>query len=126
VELLERVVGQDRGAHPVGDLQQEAVAPAERAGGRRDDLARGLGLLERLPLGLVDAVAERGVDDDDDLVVGVLGEPSAHGFVELGQAGRRASLGGEVRAVDDDGAALHVRISQAFGEVAGREWWPVR
>ena len=101
MELLEGVVGQHVGADPVGDAQEEAVAPADGAGRRRHDLAGLLGLLEDLPLRLVDPVPERRVDDDDDLVVGALRVEGPYGLVELGQARCVAALGGQVRPVDD-------------------------
>src|SRR5207237_4622235 len=101
-ELLERVVGEHGGADTVGDLEQELVAPADCARGRRHELAGRLPLLEGPALGGVDAVAEGGVDDDDQLGVGTLLLEGADGLVELGQAGLRPTLGGDVRAVDDD------------------------
>ena len=87
---------------PVGDLEDERVAPSDGTGRRRDELAGEDGLLVLGPLGRVDAVAERGVDDDGEVVGGMFGEESAHRFVELLQAGSDAAFGGDVRAVDDD------------------------
>ena len=55
-----------------------------------------------LDLGGIDPVAERGVDDDGDHVVGILGHELAHGLVELGQARHGPAFGGDVGAVDDD------------------------
>jgi hypothetical protein len=102
VELLERVVGEDGGAHLLGDAEQEGVAPPDGTGRRRHQLVVRHRLLERHSLRLVDAVAEGGVHDDGHHVVGVLTPVLAHSFVELGQAGHRAALGGDVGAVDDD------------------------
>ena len=53
-------------------------------------------------------MAEGGVDDDGHLGVGILVEEGQHSLVELGQAGRRAALGRDVGAVDDDAAGGHV------------------
>ncbi len=61
-------------------------------------------------LARVDAVAERGVDDDGDDVVGVLLHEGEHGFVELLEARHRPPFGGEVRAVDDD-VSWHTGLS---------------
>src|SRR5207253_9808960 len=60
VVLLERVVGQHDRAGAIGDLEQEAVAPADGTGGRRDHLPRRPGALELLPLALLDAIREGG------------------------------------------------------------------
>ena len=96
MELLEGVVGQHGRSRAVGDLQEEPVTTPDCASGRRDKLPGRLGLLERPALRLVDAVAERGVDDDDDLVAAVFGLIGAHGFVELGEARQRTTLGCDV------------------------------
>ena len=102
VELLERVVRQDGAAGAVRDLQQEPVAAPDRAGRRRDDLARGLGLRERGALGRVDAVLEARVDDDGRDGAGVLAVERGDGFLELGEAGLGAALGRQVGAVDHE------------------------
>ena len=87
MELLERVVRQDDGVDLVGDLQHEGVAPPDGAGRRADQFAGQHRLFVRVGLGGVDAVAEGGVDDDGQLVGGVLGEEGTDGFVELVEAG---------------------------------------
>ena len=58
-------------------------------------------------------MAERGVHDDRDDVVRVLGEERADGLVELLQARRGPALGRDVGAVDDDVVRTHVAHSQA-------------
>ena len=110
VELLERVVGQDGGAGPAGDLQDEGVAPADGAGRRGDQLVGVDRVLVGLAFLAVDAVGERGVDHDGDVVGRVLLDERLHRLVELGEAGRVAALGGDVRTVDDDVCDLHVRL----------------
>ena len=75
--------------------------PTAPAGGRHD-LVRDLGLRERGSLRRVDAVLEAGVDDDGHLRSGVLPAEGGHGLAELGEARLRASLGGEVGAVDHE------------------------
>ncbi len=97
-ESFERTVP----ARAVRDLQQEPVAATDRARGRRDDLARGLGLGERGPLGRVDAVLEARVDDDGRDRAGVLGVERRDRLLQLGEARLGASLGGEVRSVDHE------------------------
>ena len=58
----------------------------------------------------VDPMAERGVHDDGDDVVGVLLHEREDGFVELLEARQRSPFGGEVRAVDDD-VSWHTGLS---------------
>ena len=100
MELLERVVGEDGGTGSVGDLQEEAVAPTDRAGRGRDDRACELGLLVLLALGVIDSVPERCVDNDDHIVARVLVAKCAHRAVQLSQARLRSALGGQVGPVD--------------------------
>jgi len=69
MELLERVVGEDHGTDLVGDAEQEGVTPANRTGGRRDDVTIALGLLEKLMLFCWDAMAKGRVYYDRDDVV---------------------------------------------------------
>jgi hypothetical protein len=99
VELLERVVGQDGGVGPVGDLEDEGVAAADRPGRRGDDLARVDRGLVGVPLVAGDAVGERGVDDDGHDLRVVLAHVRLHGFVELRKAGRFPPFGRDVGAV---------------------------
>ena len=101
VELLERVVRQDRGAGLVGDLQDEAVASADGPGRRGDQLVVGDRFLVGLALAGVDPVREGGVDDDRDDLGVVLVDEGPHRLVELGEAGGVPPLGGDVGAVDD-------------------------
>ncbi len=102
VELLERVVGEDRSTDLVGHLEDEGVASSDDAGGRDDDLSRLDGLLELRLLVVVDAVGERRVDDHRDRLVRALAHDGANGFVELGEAGEIAALGGDVGAIDNE------------------------
>jgi hypothetical protein len=101
VELLERVVGQDRRLGPIGDLQDERIAPPDRPGRRGDDLARGHRVLVDLALAAGDAVRERRVDDDRHDLWPELGHEGLHRVVELRQAGELTTLSGDVRTVDD-------------------------
>jgi len=48
-------------------------------------------------------MAERGVDDDHDVVELPLGDEVTDRLVELAEARKRPSFGGDVRTVDDDG-----------------------
>ena len=102
VELLERVVREDRAAGAVRDLQQEAVTAPDRARGRRDDLTRRLGLRECGALGGVDAVLEARVHHDGRDRTGVLGAESGDRLLELGEARFGPPLGGEIRSVDHE------------------------
>ncbi len=102
VELLERVVGEDRGVRLLGDAQHECVAAADRAGGWCDEFVVGDALFELLGFLLVDAVAEGGVDHDGDRRVRVLVHERHHRLVQLGEARQRAPFGGDVGPVDHD------------------------
>ena len=83
VELLEGVVGQDGGASPFGDLEDEGITPAGGAGGWGDDLVGLDGLFVGFALGWVDAVTEAGVDNHSHPIGGVLGHEGLHRFIEL-------------------------------------------
>ncbi len=96
MELLEGVVGEHGGVSLLGDGEDECVATADRARRRGEQLVRRQRLVVHLALGRVDAVLERGIDDDDELVVGVLLQEGADRLVELGQAGQAAALGRDV------------------------------
>ena len=102
VELLVGVVGEDGGLDLVGDGEHERVAPADGPGGRCDELVVLDGGVELGHLPRVDAMAEGGVHDDRDDVVGVLLHEGQDGLVELLEARQRSPFGGEVGAVDDD------------------------
>ena len=102
MQLLERVVRQHVGVGVPRDLEDERVAATDRACGRRDELAGEDSLPRTRALVRVDAMTERRVDDHGDLLVAVLLDERANGFVELGEAGRGSSLGGDVRTIDDD------------------------
>ena len=86
MEFLEGVVGQNDGVDPVGDLQDERVTAANGSRRRRHQLGAGDGLIELGPFGLVDTVAEGGVDDHGEVPDVVLGDERLHCFVELGEA----------------------------------------
>src|SRR5262249_42164881 len=105
VELLERVIAEDRSRHLVGDAQHEGVTPADCACRWRYQLGIGLGLIERHLLGGIDAVTERGVDHDRDGDTGVLLHELAYRFVELRKTRRGPPLSGDVRSVEHDVAA---------------------
>ncbi len=102
MELLEGVVGQNLGADPFGDAEDEGISPADGAGRWGHQLAVGDGLVEDGTLAGVDAVTEGGIDHDDHLGVGKLGLKLADGVVELLEARGGTTLGRDVRAVDDD------------------------
>ena len=102
MELLERIVGKDGRAELVGDLENEGIAAADRAGGRGDDLAGKERLLEHGDVGRIDAIGERRVDDHQHVGAGVLFDERANGFVELGEARAGATFGRHIRAVDHD------------------------
>ena len=102
-ESFDRIVGPG----PTGDLEDEHVAAPDGARGRGDQLVGVDRVLVGLPLLALDAVGERGVDHDRDVVRRVLLDERLHGLVELGEAGRVAALGGDVRTVDDDVVDLH-------------------
>ena len=102
MQLLEGVVGEDRGIGLLGHSGDEGVAATDRTRGRGDDLAGEHRLLVGVALGRLDAVLERGVDDDGDLRAGVLLEEGPHGLVQLGEAREGPALGGDVGPIDDD------------------------
>ena len=102
VELLKRIVGEHDRPRPLGDAQHEGVAPPDGAGGRGHDLAVEHGFSQRLPFGLVDAVLEGRIDHDGDAAVGILLRIGGHSLIELLQARKRSSFGGEVRPVHHD------------------------
>ena len=122
VELLERVVRQDGGAGPAGDLQDEGVAATDRPGRRRDQLVGVDGVLVGLAFLAVDAVGERGVDDHGHVLGRVLLDERLHRLVELGEARERPALGGDVRSVDDDVGDRHVLVhsTKRTGRSEGR------
>ena len=89
--------------------EDERVAAADGAGRRRDELAGEDRLLERRraprsSMRWPNVASTMTVT----VCVPVLLEERAHGFVELGEAGRGPTFGGDVRSVDDDVHATHV------------------
>src|SRR6266511_4113144 len=64
-------------------------------------LAGGVRLLVDLLFAARDPVREAGVDDDGEDLRLVLADERLHGFVELGEARQVASLGRDVRPIDD-------------------------
>ena len=102
MELLERVVGEDHGAGALRDAQDEGIAPSDGPGRRGDHLAVEHRLAQRLAFGFVDAVLERGVDDDGDAAPRVFLRVGAHRLVELRQARERSSFRGQVGPVHDN------------------------
>src|SRR6266851_2203817 len=113
MELLERIVRQDRPCGLVRDAQEEGVAPPDRTGRRRDDLAGGLGLVEGLPLAGIDAMAERGIDHSRDDVVRILGDELPDSLIELRQAGGGTPLGRQVAPVDDNVPWCHGNLKSS-------------
>ncbi len=101
MELLERIVRQDRGVGLVGHLQDEGITAADGSGRRGQDLAVVAGALESLALTVVDAVRERGVDNDRDLSIGVLSLDGTNRLVELSEAWERPTFRRDVGSVDD-------------------------
>ena len=116
MELLERVVREDRGVGPVRDLEDEGVASPDHPRGWGDDLAGEDGLFVLGALGGVDAVAEGGIDHDGQVLGGVFLEEGPHRFVELGQAGKAAAFGRDVGPVDDDVREVHEVVSRKGGD----------
>ena len=110
VELLVRVVRQDGGLDLVGDREHEGVTAPDGPGRRGHELVVLDGGVELGHLPRVDPMAERGVHDDGDDVVGVLLHEREDGLVELLEARQRSPFGGEVRAVDDD-VSWHTGLS---------------
>jgi hypothetical protein len=74
-------------------------------------------------LAWIDAMAERGVDDDGEERGGMLGHEGLYGFDQLSEARHRPTLGREIRAIDHD-VLGHDDCSQppsrAFGVDASR------
>ena len=66
VELLERIVRQDRGVHLVGDAQHEGVATPDGAGRWGNEFVVVDGIIELGAFARVDAVAEGGVNHHGD------------------------------------------------------------
>ena len=108
MELLEGVVGEDESARLLGYPQNESVTTADRSGRRTHHLAVFDGLLERLHLGRVDPVTERGVDHNGHVLgceAPVLLEKGLDRFVQLRQAGLGATLGCKIGSIDHDAPA---------------------
>ena len=103
VELLERVVRQDRRLGLVGDGEHEGVAAADGAG-RRATPARCSRRRRRTPAPRAESMRWPNVASTTTVMTscGVLLEEGHDGLVELAQAGHGPPLGGDVRAVDDD------------------------
>ena len=118
VELLIAVVGENRALDLLRDAQDESVTATHRAGRRRDQFVVVDRLVEFGHFLLVDPVSERGVDDDRDQVLGVLGHERRHGIAELLEARLRPAFGGDVRTVDD-----HV-ASHGLSSQPSRGCWP--
>ena len=87
VELLERVVRQDRRPSFVRDSQYEGIPATDRSSRRCHEFVVRNRLIELGALGLVDAVAEGGVDHDGDQHPGILGHHGQHRLIQLHQAG---------------------------------------
>ena len=103
VELLERVVRQDRRLGLLGDAQHERVAAADRAGRRGDELVVGDRGVELLDL-RSSSIRCPNVASTTTVTAhaGVIGDVRVHGLVELGEARHRSTFGRDVRAVDHD------------------------
>ena len=107
MELLERIVREDDRVGLVGDLQDERVTPSDGPSRWRHQFAGQHGRFVLGPLGGVDAVPEGGIDDDGELIGGMLGQKGSDGFVELAEAGEGTTFGRDVRAVYDDVLGSH-------------------
>ena len=101
MQFLERIVGQHRGLHLVGDGQHEGVTSADRSGRRGDEFVVLDGLVEIGDLFGIDTVPEGGVDDHRDQVAGIFRDEGQDRFVQLSETRHRSPLGGEVRSVND-------------------------
>ena len=110
MELLERVVRDDGGIGPVGDLEDERVAAPYHSGRRGDDASVVDRLPRRSPLTVGDAMLERGVDDHRDVGEVILVTKCRHGLVELLQTRFRATFGRDVRSVDHGVRTLRHRV----------------
>ena len=102
MELLVAVVRKNGSTDLLSNAQDEAIASTDGSRRRCDQLVVLDRLVERLGLLGVDAMAEGGIHDDRDDVLGMIGHEGHHCFVQLLQAGLRTTLGGDVRTVDDD------------------------
>ena len=102
MELLERVVREDGRSGDSRDLKYERVAATDCTRGWRQQFAGEHCILVGRALGLIDAMRERRVDDDDDVVEGMLFEEVANRFVQLRERGRGATFCGDVGSVDDE------------------------
>lgn len=99
MEFLKRVVGHHQGARLLGDAQDESVPAPNRARRRRDHLAVLESLLECGHLRRVDPVTEGGVDHHRHIGGGeaaILLQKAPDGLVQLGQAGKGATLGSDI------------------------------
>ena len=133
VELLERIVGEDDRPGPLGDAQHEGVAAPDGAGRWGHDLAVEHRFAQRLAFGLVDTVLERRIDHDGDAAVGIFLRVRGHGFVELLQARKRSSFGGQVGPVHHDMVGFsqwHAATDRPAPTDAVRHFrwrdWPIR
>ena len=115
MELLKRVVTQDDRVDAVGNLQDERVATADRPRGWRHDIACHHVLVEFRALAGGHTVFETRVGHHDYLDVGILRDEGPDRFIELSQAGRDPSLGGEVGPVHD-----HPRLGLAGAHPTAR------
>ena len=98
--------GESRSADLLADYLDGSAFDVERyepEPGRASLVAR----LEQLALGLVDAMPERGVDDDRQRGMAVLIEERTNRLVELSEARRGTTFGRDVRAVHDDVVGGH-------------------
>ena len=102
MELLERVVGQDRRTGALGDLQHERVASSDCSGRWCQEFTSDRGFLVDLTLGGIDSVRKGCVHHDHDVVEVVLLGEVAHRFVELRERGRGATFGCNVGSVNDE------------------------
>ena len=108
VELLKRIVGEDRGARLVGDLENERVSPANGASRRRHQFTVDDARFELFAFAVIYAVPEGCVDHDGERDISVGIEKGAHGFIELSEAGGGSALGCNVGSVDNDVFHSHV------------------
>ena len=102
MELLERIVGQDRGAGALSDLQDEGIAATDCASRWGEELTCEQRLFVLGALGLIDAIGKGRVHHHDDVGERVLPDELGHSIVELCERWRGSTFGCDVGPVDDE------------------------
>lgn len=112
MELLVTVIRQNCRFRLLGNAQDERIPAADGSRGRRDQFVVFDCLVESRNFLRIDAVTERGVDNDRDCSLGMFFEEGHDSLVQLFETRLRSALGGDVRTVDDD-VLDHDPFSQA-------------